>query len=161
MEGCVAKATPAIAGRRWLCLDDQLRRAAGLTEMLVGSATVSPPPEKNSSVIVSARSSARPVKVATPFRDRRGCPDERAGTGGELGRDHRAAVAGLEVTEPVLLLDHRLDAQRLAGRRASTSSCASTINWLAPAGLTLMLPEGPAVNPPPEKSSEIVSAMSS
>ena len=93
------------------------------------------------------------------LRHRRGCPDERAGTGRELGRDDRAAVAGLEVTESILLLDHRLDAQRLAGRRARRQ-LRSTINWLATAGLTLMLPEGPAVNPPPEKSSEIGSALS-
>ena len=63
----------------------------------------------NLSVMVSAVSSARLVNVATP-------PDtvavrslERAGAAGERRRDHRAAVARLEVAVLVLLIDHRLD----------------------------------------------------
>ena len=124
-----------------------LAATAGMTVMLVGSLTVNLPPEKPS-VIVSALSSARPVKVATPFESVACRPDERAGAGRGLRGNHRAAVAGLEVAEPVLLLDHGLDAQHLAGRRGPRATGQfSTINWLAAAAQTLMLPEGARLEP--------------
>ena len=72
----------------------------------------------NLSEIVSALSSARLVKVATPPDDRdRRRPLERPGAAGERGRDHGAVVARLQVAVLILVVDHRLGREGQPGRR--------------------------------------------
>ena len=68
--------------------------------------------------IVSAVSSARLVKVATPPETVAAIvparePDPLASE----ALDRRAVVACFQVAEPILFVDHRLDSERLAGCR--------------------------------------------
>ena len=92
-----------------------VRSTAGLTTTGLEIAGVSVP-LVNLSVMVSAVSSARFVKVATPPDAVALVAPERAGAAAQRGRDLRAVVARLQVAVLVLFIDDRLGGEGLPGR---------------------------------------------
>ena len=95
--------------------------------------------------MVSAVSSARLVNVATPPETvALSVPCEWARSVARRAADDRAVVACLEVAESILFVDHRLDAERLAGR-GGRGRLGRITNRAAAAGLIaklLLAPEG-------------------
>ena len=90
------------------------------------------------SEIVSARSSARFVNVATPPKKRRGSTPRAGLAVHERRRYETAVVRRLDIAESVLLINQRLDSECLPGRRRRRRLCMH-YQLAGPAGLTTTL----------------------